>query len=553
MKKIWISSIVVVLVAALAVPIGAQGSLSQQVLQLLTRNNTWSGVNTYLHSVGIAMERGTAPVTTTDRLYNIGGNLYFNGTVLASASSAGTVTSVDMTVPNIFLLAGNPVTSSGTLAVTLSTQSANTVLAGPVSGGAATPTFRALTADDIPGISGTYLTASSVATLTNKSGNISMWTNDSGYVTTGVTTLSSLASVGTISTGVWNGSVIPGTYGGTGVDNSTRTITVGGNLSTAAAFITSGANSLTLTTTGTTNVTLPTTGTLLTNTVTSLPSLATVGTITSGVWSGTAIVGAKGGTGITSYSVGDLLYATASSTLDKLAGVATGNALISGGVNTAPSWGKIGLTTHVSGTLAHGNGGTDVTTVTDDTVLVGSGSAWVATTLGNGVLSYNTSTNAFSVPTTFILGTGAPTPSVNNILLRSNINGVLEVMLGNASALGTVKALAFTGGVYGSATTDEGNSGTTKTIDLSTSKTHKLTLTGNVTLTLTNPADGGEYYVEIYTGAGSYTVTWPSGVKWSAGSTPTITATAAKVDVVHLLYNLGSTDYFGSIVQNYTP
>jgi len=43
-----------------------------------------------------------------------------------------------------------------------------------------------------------------------------------------------------------------------------RTISVGGDLTTAAAFITSGANSLTLTTTGATNVTLPTTGTLAT-------------------------------------------------------------------------------------------------------------------------------------------------------------------------------------------------------------------------------------------------------------------------------------------------
>ncbi len=41
-------------------------------------------------------------------------------------------------------------------------------------------------------------------------------------------------------------------------------LTLGGNLVTAGAFTTSGANALTLTTTGTTNVTLPTTGTLAT-------------------------------------------------------------------------------------------------------------------------------------------------------------------------------------------------------------------------------------------------------------------------------------------------
>lgn len=65
-----------------------------------------------------------------------------------------------------------------------------------------------------------------------------------------------------------------------------------------------------------------------------------------------------GGTGQTSYTIGDLLYASGSTTLSKLADVATGNALISGGIGVAPSWGKIGLTTHVSGALPASNGGT---------------------------------------------------------------------------------------------------------------------------------------------------------------------------------------------------
>jgi len=44
--------------------------------------------------------------------------------------------------------------------------------------------------------------------------------------------------------------------------NAARTLSLGGNLTTASTFTTSGANALTLTTTGSTNVTLPTTGTL---------------------------------------------------------------------------------------------------------------------------------------------------------------------------------------------------------------------------------------------------------------------------------------------------
>jgi hypothetical protein len=74
------------------------------------------------------------------------------------------------------------------------------------------------------------------------------------------------------------------------------------------------------------------------------------------------ILATKGGTGQTSYAVGDLLYASTTTALSKLTDVATGNALISGGVGVAPSYGKIGLTTHTSGILPVANGGTNAST-----------------------------------------------------------------------------------------------------------------------------------------------------------------------------------------------
>jgi hypothetical protein len=64
------------------------------------------------------------------------------------------------------------------------------------------------------------------------------------------------------------------------------------------------------------------------------------------------------------YTVGGLFYADGASTLAELSAAATGNALISGGVGTAPAWGKIGLTTHVSGNLPVGNGGVGITSYT---------------------------------------------------------------------------------------------------------------------------------------------------------------------------------------------
>ncbi len=95
------------------------------------------------------------------------------------------------------------------------------------------------------------------------------------------------------------------------------------------------------------------------------------GSVTVGTWNASTIAANKGGTGQTSYAIGDLLYANTTSSLAKLADVATGNALLAGGVNTAPSWGKIGLTTHVSGTLPVANGGTNQTSFTDGQLLIG--------------------------------------------------------------------------------------------------------------------------------------------------------------------------------------
>lgn len=116
-------------------------------------------------------------------------------------------------------------------------------------------------------------------------------------VNTAVTSLSSLATVGTITSGTWNGSIISPTYGGTGVNNGSSTITLGGNLTTSGAFTT------TLTVTGNTNVTLPTSGTLVNTGVTALSSLATVGTITSGTWNAGIIPVLYGGTGTSTGSI----------------------------------------------------------------------------------------------------------------------------------------------------------------------------------------------------------------------------------------------------------
>jgi hypothetical protein len=81
----------------------------------------------------------------------------------------------------------------------------------------------------------------------------------------------------------------------------------------------------------------------------------------SQITSGTLPV-VRGGTGLASYVIGDIIFASGTTALSRLADVATGNVLLSGGVGVAPAYGKVGLTTHVSGVLPIANGGTNITT-----------------------------------------------------------------------------------------------------------------------------------------------------------------------------------------------
>lgn len=81
----------------------------------------------------------------------------------------------------------------------------------------------------------------------------------------------------------------------------------------------------------------------------------------SQVTSGT-LAATQGGTGQSSYAVGDILYADTTTSLARLADIATGNVLISGGISAAPAWGKVALASAVSGTLGIANGGTSATT-----------------------------------------------------------------------------------------------------------------------------------------------------------------------------------------------
>jgi len=106
-------------------------------------------------------------LTAIAALANASGALTNNGSGGFSyvIPTTGTVTSVALTVPSFLSVAGSPVTSSGTLAVTLATQTANRIFAGPTTGAAATPTFRALVAADFASIPATTFTMATARLL----------------------------------------------------------------------------------------------------------------------------------------------------------------------------------------------------------------------------------------------------------------------------------------------------------------------------------------------------------------------------------------------------
>ena len=172
----------------------------------------------------------------------------------------------------------------------------------------------------------------------------------------------SITTLGTVATGVWNGTAIANanlanssvSYGGVSVALGASDATPAFNLSDATAY-------------------------------TGDSSLVTVGTVGTGTWSATTIAVNKGGTGLTSYAAGDILYASGATTLAKLAkGSDTEVLTLASGVPTwaAPTVGDLtaivagaGMTgTSLSGPIPTLNviGTADKITVSADAVTIAS-------------------------------------------------------------------------------------------------------------------------------------------------------------------------------------
>jgi hypothetical protein len=92
-----------------------------------------------------------------------------------------------------------------------------------------------------------------------------------------------------------------------------------------------------------------------------------------------------------------------------------------------------------------------------------------------------------------------------------------------------------------------GNSGSATTLSLSSASVQTVTLSASCTFTMPTATAGASLTLFLTQGS-TYTATF-TGVKWSGGTAPTITATANKIDV--LVFVSDGTNWYGTALQNF--
>ena len=420
---------------------------------------------------GYMYANGTSNVTASTTIPNAGlanSSITINGSAisLGGSVSVGTVTSVTGTAPVVSSGGATPAISLaaayGDTLNPYAAKTANYVLAGPTTGAAAVPTFRALVAADIPSLSYVTSVSGTSGRITSTGGTTPVIDLASGVATAGTTGSSLLIPVVTIDTygrvttittasnpqgtvtsvsgtGTVNGITLTGTVTSTGsltlggtlgsIANSQLTnssITINGSLvslggsvtvtATASAALTIGTGLSGTSYNGSTAVTIANTGVLsISGGTTGLtPSTATTGAVTL---AGTLAV-TNGGTGLTSLTAGSITYGAGTSSYTALAIGTAGQVLTVNSGATAPQWST--LSGVAVTTISFGTTGFTPSTATSGaitvagTLVVGNGGTGVATLTG---LAYGNGTSAFTAATAAqvvsVIGTTAVTNATN--------------------------------------------------------------------------------------------------------------------------------------------
>ena len=130
------------------------------------------------------------------------------------------------------------------------------------------------------------------------------------------------------------------------------------------------------------------------------------------------------------FAVGDLFAADSTTTVVKIPDIAVGNVLLSGGVGAVPAWGKVTLSSHVSGVLPAVNGGTGVAntgTITNasNTTITGGGTlalgGFTLTVPATGTAGLLAVANTWTAVNTFSNATGATSTTTGAVVVTGGV------------------------------------------------------------------------------------------------------------------------------------
>jgi len=167
----------------LVVALGGAG----EFVRLSNVNQTIAGVKTFsTHPIVSETQLGTGENST-----KVATTAWVKS--LNYSTTTGTVTSVALSLPNIFTVSGSPVTSSGTLTAVLASQTANHFFAAP-NGSAGVPTFRAMVAADVPTLAASKISDFNTQVQTNRLDQMAAPTNDVSFNSRKITGLAAPTS-----------------------------------------------------------------------------------------------------------------------------------------------------------------------------------------------------------------------------------------------------------------------------------------------------------------------------------------------------------------------
>ena len=160
-----------------------------------------------------------------------------------------------------------------------------------------------------------------------------------------------------------------------------------------------------------------------------------------------------GGTGLTSYSQGDLIYYNSGTTFSTLAKNTNATRYLANtGTNNNPDWAQINLANGVTGTLPTGNGGTGLTTFTANGIVYASSTSALATGSaltfdGTNFATTGAATAARFIPTgTTVPANGLYLPTANTLGFAAS--SALQATL-SANGLATTASITVgSGGTY---------------------------------------------------------------------------------------------------------